>query len=50
MADIELDPFGEHESRSDEPTDESTPLIPGGGGPTWNQTVNKKRHSEEEEV
>ena len=28
MADIDTDPFGEHESRPEEPTDESIPLIP----------------------
>ena len=30
MADIDIDPFGEHESRTDEPTDEPTddPLDP----------------------
>ena len=26
MADIDINPFGEHESRTDEPTDESIPL------------------------
>ena len=36
MADVDTDPFGEHESRTDEPTDEDIPLIPGEGGvPTW---------------
>ena len=44
MADIDIDPFGEHESRPDKPTDEHIPLIPGGpggallhriGGSTW---------------
>ena len=28
MADIDIDPFGEHESRTEEPTDEHIPLIP----------------------
>ena len=31
MADVDIDPFGEHdrtESRTDEPTDEHIPLIP----------------------
>ena len=28
MADIDIDPFGEHESRTDEPTDENIPLTP----------------------
>ena len=38
MADIDIDPFGEHESRPEEPTDENIPLdpvIPVGGGSTW---------------
>ena len=47
MADIDIDPFGEHdrtEVRTDEPMDEHIPLIPGGprgallcrvGGSTW---------------
>ena len=29
MADIDIDPFGEHELRPEEPTDEHIPLIPG---------------------
>ena len=32
MADIDMDPFREHESRTDEPTGESIPLTPVGGG------------------
>ena len=38
MAGIEINPFGEHESRSEEPTDEHIPLdpvTPVGGGSTW---------------
>ena len=39
MADIDIDPFGEHESRPEEPTDEHIPLdlvtTLGGGGLTW---------------
>ena len=35
MADVEIDPFGEHESRSEEPTDENIPLTPIGGRSTW---------------
>ena len=46
MADVDINPFGEHESRSEEPTDEHIPLDPvtpggpsgallGGGGLTW---------------
>ena len=42
MADVDIDPFGEHESRPEEPTDENilldlvTPV--GGGGSTWEPT------------
>ena len=32
MADIDIDPFRECESRLEEPTDENIPLIPGRGG------------------
>ena len=40
MADVDIDPFGEHESRTDDhtDTDENIPLIPGGpegGRSTW---------------
>ena len=35
MADVDIDPFGEHESRPEEPTDERIPLTPVGGGSTW---------------
>ena len=35
MADIDIDPFGEHESRSDETGHESISLTPVGGGSTW---------------
>ena len=48
MADIDIDPFGEHESRPEEPTDEHIPLDPrsGASGPpvtpgrssTWEPT------------
>ena len=31
MADVDIDPFGEHESRTEEPTDEYIPLTPKGG-------------------
>ena len=34
MADIDIDPFGEQESRPDEPTGENIPLTPVGGS-TW---------------
>ena len=35
MADIDIDPSGEHESRPEEPTDENVLLTPVGGGSTW---------------
>ena len=35
MADVDIDPSGEHESRTEEPTDENIPLTPVGGGSTW---------------
>ena len=39
MADVDIDPFREHESRPEEPTDECIPLTPvGGGGSTWEPT------------
>ena len=39
MADVDIDPFGEHESRPEEPTDEHIPLDPvTPGGSTWEPT------------
>ena len=35
MAVVDIDRFGEHESRTDEPTDEHISLTPVGGGSTW---------------
>ena len=36
MADVDIDPFGEHESKPEEPTDELISLTPvGGGRSTW---------------
>ena len=34
MADVDINPFGDHESRPEEPTGENIPLTPGGGS-TW---------------
>ena len=45
MADIDIDPFGEHESRPEEPTDEHTPsdpVTPVGGGSTWEPTCEQE--------
>ena len=51
MADIDINPFGEHESRPEEPTDENILLDPvTSGGPMEdqlrNQHINEKHHSE----
>ena len=47
MADIDIDPFGEHESRIEEPTDEHIPLdLVTQEGQLGNQTEeSKKLHS-----
>ena len=46
MADVDIDPFGEHESRPEEPTDENIFLDPvtpvGGGVQTWEQEHRKE--------
>ena len=40
---IDIDPFEEHESRPEEPTDEHIPLIPGRGGvQTWDPRPGKR--------
>ena len=40
MADVDIDPFGKHESRPEEPTDEHIPLDPvtPGRSSTWGPT------------
>ena len=46
MADIDIDRFGEHESRTDEPTDEHISLTPvGGGRSTWEPDRGKQETS-----
>ena len=37
MADVDINPFGEHESRTDDNTEtgENIPFTPVGGGSTW---------------
>ena len=50
MTDVDIDPFGEHESRTNEPKDEHIPLDPvtPGRSSTWNQIEeSKKLHLEE---
>ena len=45
MADIDIDPFGEHKSRTDEPTDENIPLdlvTPVGERSTWEPTCEQE--------
>ena len=46
MADIDIDPFGEHELRTEEPTDENIPLDPvtpvGEGVQTWEPECEKE--------
>ena len=38
MADVDIDPFEEHELRPEEPTHERIPHTPVGGGSTWEPT------------
>ena len=45
MADVDIDPFGEHESRLEEPTDEHIPLTPVGEGSTWEPTREQETSS-----
>ena len=49
MADIDINLFGEHESRTEEPTDENNPLdlVTPGRSSTCETEESKKLHSEE---
>ena len=40
MEDVDIDPFGKHESRTEEPTNKNVPLslVGPGGGSTWEPT------------
>ena len=49
MADVDIDPFGEHELRPEEPTDEHIPLSLVGEGSTWEPTRKKRKHHSEEQ-
>ena len=51
MADIDIDPFGEHESRPEEPTDEHIPLDPvtPGRSSTWEPDRGEQETSFREE-
>ena len=42
MAEVDIDPFGEHESRPEEPTNEHIPLTAVGGGSTWEPTCEQE--------
>ena len=42
MADIDIDPFGEHKSRTEEPMGEDIPVIPGEGVPTYEPGFEKE--------
>ena len=51
MADVDIDPFGEHESRTEEPTDEHIPLdLVTPGRSTWDQTKESKKLRSEENL
>ena len=47
MADVDIDPFGEHESRTEEPAGENIPLTPVEGGSTWEPDCEQETSSEE---
>ena len=51
MAEVDIDPFGEHESRPEELTDENIPLDPVtsvGGGSTWDPRPGQSADHEQE--
>ena len=49
MADVDIDPFGEHKSRPEEPTDEHIPLhLVAPQGSTWEPTREQKTSIGEE--
>ena len=49
MEDVDIGPFGEHEWRPEEPTDEHIPLIPGRGGiQTWDPRPGQSAEREQE--
>ena len=41
MTDIDINPFGEHQSRPEEPMGENIPLTPVGGGSAWEPEITK---------
>ena len=49
MADVDTNPFEEHELRPEEPTDENIPLIPGRGGvQMWDPRPGQSTEREQE--
>ena len=48
MADVDIDPFGEHESRTEKPTDENIPIdqLPQEEDQLGNRNMNRKHHLE----
>ena len=50
MTDIDIDHFGEHDTRSEEPMGENIPLTSLEGGSSWEPDHLKKHHSEENRV
>ena len=52
MADVDIDPFGEHKSRPEEPTDEHIPLSPviPGRSSTWEPECEQEESLEEESL
>ena len=45
MADIDVNPFGDHDNTEPEPMGDNIPLTPVGGGSTWEPE--REHHSEE---
>ena len=52
MADIDIDSFGKHKLRTEEPTDENSPLDPvtPGRSSTWEPERGEQETSEEESL
>ena len=48
MADVDINPFEEHESRPEEPTNEHIPLTPAGAGSTWDPRPGQSAECEQE--
>ena len=52
MEDVDIDPFGEHESRPDDNTEtgENIPFTPEGGRSTWEPDRESKKLNSEENL